>query len=120
MPTTTSEIEDKMLFGLTLHLVLMSKEKLDIFFSILPESASPCVINLVNLILNFSKFNHNTIKSATATCQMVNLKQTNKHKKNTLEKPQQKHPDTQLCNCTNKKQCPSKDQYLTESNFLLG
>ena len=37
---------------------------------------------------------------------LANIKaEERKHKKNTLEKAQQKHPDTQLCNCTNKKQC---------------
>ena len=38
-----------------------------------------------------------------------------KHSKNSLEKAQQKHPDTQLCNCTNKKQCPLNRQCLTAS-----
>ena len=37
------------------------------------------------------------------------------HSKNTLEKAQQKHRDTQLCNCTNKKQYPLNGQSLTES-----
>ena len=37
-----------------------------------------------------------------------------KHNKNTLEKTQQKYPDTQPCNCTNKKQCLFNGQYLTE------
>ena len=32
-----------------------------------------------------------------------------------MEKAQQKHPDTQLCNCTNKKQCTLNGQVLTES-----
>ena len=37
---------------------------------------------------------------------MPNIKvEIHKPNKNTLEKAQQKHPDTQLCNCTNKKQC---------------
>ena len=40
---------------------------------------------------------------------------THKHNKNTLEKAQQKHPDTQLCNCTNKKQCRLNGQCFTES-----
>ena len=40
--------------------------------------------------------------------------ETNKHNQNIL-KPIQRHPDIQLCNCTNKKQCPLKDQCLTES-----
>lgn len=31
------------------------------------------------------------------------------------KKAQQKHQDTQLCNCINKKQCPLKRQCLTES-----
>ena len=38
-----------------------------------------------------------------------------KHNKNTLEKGPQKHPDTQLCNCTNKNQCPLNRKCLTES-----
>ena len=38
-----------------------------------------------------------------------------KHNKNTIEKGQQKHPDTQLCNCTNKNQCPLNRKCLTES-----
>ena len=47
---------------------------------------------------------------------MSNIKaEIHKHSKNTLEKAQQKHPDTQLCNCTNKKQCPLNGQCLTES-----
>ena len=47
---------------------------------------------------------------------MVNGKsETNKHNKSTLEKPQQKHPDVQLYNCTNKKQFSLEDQCLTES-----
>ena len=38
---------------------------------------------------------------------MSNIKaRINKYNKNTLEKAQQKHTDTQLCKCTNKKQCP--------------
>ena len=45
---------------------------------------------------------------------MPNIKaETHKHNKNTLEKAQQKSPDTQLCNCTNKKQCPLNKQCLT-------
>ena len=52
----------------------------------------------------FSKlFNRNTIK-ASYSC-MPNIKpEIHKHNKNTLEKAQQKHPDTRLCNCPNKKQ----------------
>ena len=47
---------------------------------------------------------------------MPNIKaEINKHNRNTLEKAQQKHPDTQLFNCTNKKQCPLNGQCLTES-----
>ena len=38
-----------------------------------------------------------------------------KHSKNSLEKAQQKHPDTQLCNCRNKKQCPVNGQCFTET-----
>ena len=38
---------------------------------------------------------------------MPNIKaEIHTHNKNSLEKAQQKHPDTQLCNYKNKKQCP--------------
>ena len=47
---------------------------------------------------------------------MPNIKaEIHKHNKNILEKAQQKNPDTQLCNCANKKQCPLNGQCLTES-----
>ena len=47
---------------------------------------------------------------------MPNIKpEIHKHNKNTLDKAQQKHPDTRLCNCPNKKQCPLNGQCLTES-----
>ena len=48
---------------------------------------------------------------------MSNIKaEMHKHKKNILvEKAQQSNPDTQLCNCANKKQCPLNGQCLTES-----
>ena len=47
---------------------------------------------------------------------MANIKaKIHKPNKNTLEKAQQKHIDTQLCNCTNKWQCPLNGQCLTES-----
>ena len=36
-------------------------------------------------------------------------------KKNTLQKAQQKHQDTKLCNCTNREKCPLNGQSLTES-----
>ena len=42
-----------------------------------------------------------------------------KHKKNTLQKSQQKHPETQPWNCTNKKQCPLNGQCLTDSIVYL-
>ena len=59
-------------------------------------------------------FNRNTIK-VSYSC-MPNIKaEIHKHNINTLEKAQRKHPDTQLCNCTNKKQCPLNRQCLTES-----
>ena len=52
---------------------------------------------------------------------MPNVKaEIHKHNKNTLEKAQQKHPDTQLCNCTNKKQCPLNGLCLTESIVYQG
>ena len=38
-----------------------------------------------------------------------------KHNKNTLEKAQQKYPNTKLSNSANKKQCPLNRQYLSES-----
>ena len=47
---------------------------------------------------------------------MPNIKpEIHKHNKNTLDKAQQKHPDTRLCNCPNKKQRPLNGQCLTES-----
>ena len=47
---------------------------------------------------------------------MPNIKtEIHKHNESTLEKAQQKHPDTQLCNCTNKKQCPLNGQCLIET-----
>ena len=47
---------------------------------------------------------------------MPNIKaEIHKHNKNTLEKDQQKHPDTHLCNYANKKQCPLNGQCLTEN-----
>ena len=47
---------------------------------------------------------------------MPNIKaEIHKHNKNILEKAQQKNPDTQLCNCANKKQCPLNGQCLTEN-----
>ena len=63
----------------------------------------------------FSKlFNRNTIK-VSYSC-MPNIKaEIHKHNKNALEKALEKHPDTQLCNCTNKNQCPLNGQCLTES-----
>ena len=35
--------------------------------------------------------------------------------KSTLKKAQQKHPDTQICNCKNKKECLLNGQCLTDS-----
>ena len=47
---------------------------------------------------------------------MPNIKaEIDKHNKNILEKAQQKNPDTHLCNCANKKQCPLNGQCLTVS-----
>ena len=47
---------------------------------------------------------------------MLNIKrETQKHNKNTVEKTQLKNPETQLCNCTNIKQCSLNGQCLTES-----
>ena len=47
---------------------------------------------------------------------MPNIKaKIHKHNKNILKKDKKKHSDTQLCNCTNKKQCPLNRQCLTES-----
>ena len=51
---------------------------------------------------------------------MRNVKvKINKHNKNTSEKIIQKHPDTQLCNCTNTKECTLNGQILTESIIYL-
>ena len=62
----------------------------------------------------FSKLlNHNTAKVSYSCMRNVNAK-INKYNKNTLEKIQQKHPVTQLCNCTNKKESPLNGQCLTE------
>ena len=63
----------------------------------------------------FSKlFDRNTMK-VRYSC-MLNIKaEIHKHNENTLEKAQQKHPDSQICNCTNKTQCPLNGQCLTES-----
>ena len=59
-------------------------------------------------------FNHNIIKVSCSS--IPNIKaEIHKHKKNTLEKAQQENPDTQLCNCTKKKQCPLNGQDLTEN-----
>ena len=38
-----------------------------------------------------------------------------KHNKNILKKDKKNHPDTQICNCTSKKQCPLNGHCLTES-----
>ena len=47
---------------------------------------------------------------------MLNIEaKIHKHNENILEKCQQINPGTQLCNCTNKKQCPLKRQFLSES-----
>ena len=46
---------------------------------------------------------------------MPNIKaEIYKHNKNSSEKAQQKHRDTQLCNCTNKKLCLLNGQCLIE------
>ena len=105
MLTTTNEIENEMLFGLTLHfLVLLSKQKSQIIFNLTRNHFPP----------RHKLFNTNTIKVSYSY--MPNIKaEINKHNKNISEKGQQKHPDTQLCNCTNKKQCPLNRQCLTES-----
>ena len=63
----------------------------------------------------FSKlFNGSTIK-VSYSCMPDIKAEIYKHNKNTLEKAQQKRPDTQLFNCTNKKQCPLKGQGITKS-----
>ena len=47
---------------------------------------------------------------------MPNIKaEIQKHNKNILKNYKTKHPDTQLCNCTNKKQCSLNGHCLTES-----
>ena len=98
MLATTNKIENELLFGLTLHKVLMSKKARNYLLHVIRKEFPPR--------RKFSKlFNRNTIK-VSYSC-MPNIKaQINKHNKSTLEKAQQKHPDTQLCNYTNKKQCP--------------
>ena len=59
-------------------------------------------------------FSHNTI--TVSYSRRPNIKaEIHKYNKNTLEKAQQEHPDTQFCNCTNKKQCPLNGLCLTES-----
>ena len=69
-------------------------------------------LNLIRKLVTpgykFSKLlNRNTTKVSYSL--MPNVKaEIHKHNKKTLEKTQQKHPDTQLCNCTNKKRCPLK------------
>ena len=63
----------------------------------------------------FSKLlKHNTVKVSYSCMRNVKVK-INKHNKNTSEKIIQKHPDTQLCNCTNTKECTLNGQCLTES-----
>ena len=58
----------------------------------------------------------NTIKVSYSCIPNINA-EINKTTKNTLGKPQEKHPDTQFCNCTNKKQCHLNGQCLTASIF---
>ena len=84
MPTTTNDIKNKMLLGLNLHLVLMSKQKLEIR-NLIRKHFPPRY--------KFSElFNHNTIKVSYNG--MPNIKaEINKH-------------NSQFCNCTNENQCP--------------
>ena len=63
-------------------------------------------------------FNHSTIQGSYSC--MPNIKaEIHKHSRNTLEKAQQKHPDSQFCNCTNRKKCPLNRQCLIERNATL-
>ena len=59
-------------------------------------------------------FNRYTIKVSYSWMPYIRA-ETHKHNKNALEKAQQKHLDTQLCSCTNKKQCPLNGECLTDS-----
>ena len=88
MAATTNEIENKMLFGLTLHLVLFNvKTKVRNYFLNLIRKHFPPRLKFVKL------FNRNTIK-ISYSC-MPNIKaKIHKHNKSTLEKAQQKHRDT--------------------------
>ena len=77
------------------------------------------LLNLIGKLFpprdKFNKlFNRNTIK-VSYNC-VPNIKgEIHKHDKSTSEKTYQKHPDTQLCNCTNEKQRPLNGHCLTES-----
>ena len=107
MSATINKIENEMLLSLTIHLVPMSKQKSEIVFLNLIRKRFPPSHNLRKLL------NRNTIK-ISYNC-MPNIKaELHKHNKNTSEKGQQKHQDTQLCNCTNKKLCPLNGQCRTE------
>ena len=50
-------------------------------------------------------FNRNTIKKSCSCIPNIEG-ESHRHKKNISEKAHQKHADTQLCNCANKRQCP--------------
>ena len=100
-----------MVFGLALHLVLMSKQKSE------QKSFSESYKKALSPRHKFSKlFNRNTIK-VSYSC-MPNIKaKIHKHNKNILGKAQQKNPDTQLCNCASKKQCPYIPGYKEKVYF---
>ena len=66
----------------------------------------------------FSKLLNRSTFKVTHSC-MPNIKaKIHKNNKDTLEKAQQKDPDTQLCNCTNKKQCPFKRTMFCYEYYL--
>ena len=107
MSTTPKEIENEILFGLTLHLVVISKQIWKYFLNLIRKHFAPRH--------KLSKlFNRNTIKKSYSCMQNIKV-EIRKHNKNILENAQQNHADTQLCNCSNKKQCPLNGQCLTES-----
>ena len=59
-------------------------------------------------------FNHSTIVGSYSCIPYIKA-EIHKHSRNTLEKAQQKHPDSQFCNCRNRKKYPLNRQCLIES-----
>ena len=109
MAATTNEIENKMLFGLTLHLVLFNvKTKVRNYFLNLIRKHFPPPHKFIKL------FNRNPIK-VSYSC-MPNIKaKIHKHNKSTLEKSQQNIEIASSATVQIKKQCPLNVQCLTES-----